>query len=450
MMTISRRLLLLLLPTLAILMLVGGVADYLIAAGMTRNADDRALASSGLALAAYLRTEDGRLVFALPVANGSMVAARFDGALYSIEGPHGELIAGNAPLPTGQVRTNFGDVRFTDGRWQGRQLRIATLMSQTPLGPVVISVAETLERRLRAERVMLLGKLMIDFAELDLTLLVIWVGVYYGLRPLGRLRDQVERISAKQLQRLNESEVPGELRPMVLAFNHLLERLQDAALSQRRFVADAAHQLRTPVAGLMAQLDILLREPAAAPQGSELARINRGIQQLAHTANQLLTLARADPAAAVSEGFQQIELLALVQQLLERNIDRAQKAGLDLGAEVQPAQVDGDAWLLEDLLGNLIDNALKYTPSGGHVTVRCGVDAGSAFLEVEDDGPGIPEAERQRVRERFYRRADSVAPGCGLGLAIVDEIAAAHRARLVIDAAPDGQGARMRVNFASA
>ena len=138
---------------------------------------------------------------------------------------------------------------------------------------------------------------------------------------------------------------------------------------------------------------------------------------------------------------------APVEQLVEHNIDRAVTAGLDLGADAQTAQVTGDAWLLEDLLGNLVDNALKYTPAGGHVTVRCGVEQAQPFLEVEDDGPGIAEQERLRVRERFYRLPGSPGSGCGLGLAIVDEIARAHCATLSIGNGAFGRGTRMQVRF---
>ncbi len=205
--------------------------------------------------------------------------------------------------------------------------------------------------------------------------------------------------------------------------------------------------MRTPVAGLLAQLELLLQAPAAVGVKSELITINRGVQQLSHTANQLLALARAEPVSAVGESFKPVALRPLVEQLVEHNIDRAVTAGLDLGADAQAAQVTGDAWLLEDLLGNLVDNALKYTPAGGHVTVRCGVEQGQPFLEVEDDGPGIAEQERLRVRERFYRLPGSPGSGCGLGLAIVDEIARAHHAFFSIGVPAVGRGTRMRVRF---
>ena len=453
MMTIRQRLLLLLLPALVILMLLGGLADYWIAVATTRNAYDQALASVAVAAAASLRTDDGKLQ--IGAAQRAAVTGRADSdgsTLYSVTGPGGELIAGTAQLPAAlPVSGARGDsVSFRDADFQGLKLRVASLRTRTDAGPVTVTVAETLQRRASTQRVMLLGKLLVDFAELDVTLLLIWIGVYFGLRPLSRLRERVDEQSTATLQRFNEADAPGELRPLILALNHLLELRHDAALSQRRFVADAAHQMRTPVTGLLAQLELLLQAPAAVAVKGELTTINRSVQQLAHPANQLLALARAEPVSAVGESFKPVALRPLVEQLVERNIDRAVSAGLDLGADAQAAQVTGDAWLLEDLLGNLIDNALKYTPRGGHVTVRCGVEQGQPFLEVEDDGPGIAESERLRVRERFYRLPGSPGTGCGLGLAIVDEIARAHHASFSIGLPSQGGGTRMHIRFPAA
>jgi len=458
MMTIRRRLLLLLLPALALLMLLGGLVDYWIALATTQNAYDQALASTAFAAAAYVNFDQGKAAFtpsprtAALLRAGSGVAG--DSLLYAVTGPDGALIAASPGLPAGFALPPPGastspEARplFRDTKVQGVPLRAVSVRVPTPQGAAIVTVAETRERRTRTQRVMLFGKLLVDFAELDITLLLIWIAVYFGLRPLATLRDEAETHSLRELRRFDESTVPGELRPVVVSFNRVLELLHDAAAAQQRFVADAAHQMRTPVAGLLAQLELLLREPRAAAVASELATLQQGIAHLAHSANQLLSLARAEPIAALPEDLQPIELKPLVEQLVERHLDRADKAGIDLGAETAPAQTLGDAWLLEDLLANLIDNALKYTPGGGHVTVRSGLDAGQPYLEVEDDGPGIAESERTRVRERFYRLPGSAGIGCGLGLAIVDEIARVHGASLSIGSGRQARGARLRVSF---
>ncbi len=474
-MTIRRRLLLFLLPALALLMLGGGVVDYKIAVATTQDALDRALASRALVAAAFLAAQEG--------AGGVSIAARASEFLraeaadgdhsYAVTGPSGLVLGGEPALarlqpasPTATVTVTRSATAapaaavapaamrrvapmFADATLAGRRVRVARISIPVSGGSATVTVAETRERRLQTQRVMLFGKLLVDFAELDLTLLLIWFGVYFGLRPLGWLRDQAEAYSLRELQRFDEQRVPGELRPLIVAFNRLLELLHEAARAQRRFVADAAHQMRTPVAGLLAQIELLIGEPRARAVGDELLKLQRAAQSMAHSANQLLALARAEPLSALQAEMKPVALDHLVRELVERHLERADRAGIDLGADTAAACVQADPWLLEDLLGNLIDNALKYTPRDGRVTVRCGLDGAQPFLEVEDDGPGIPEGERQRVRERFYRSPGSPGMGAGLGLAIVEEIARVHAATLGIGAGPRGQGARLRVRFAA-
>jgi len=463
MMTIRRRLLLLLLPALALLMLLGGVVDYWVAAVTTRSAYDRALGSSAIALAAGIRLEHGRVQYT-PLAAGYSVPSQTSDSiarpdLYRITGPDGALIAGMPSLPTAwasgvdstagsaAATATAGGAVFRDVRYHGQSWRVGSIIARTPAGPVSISVAESPARRARTQRVMLVGKLVIDFAELDLMLLLIWVAVYFGLRPLSRIQARAEQQAGRQLQRFDEAKVPGELRSLVVTFNRVAELLQDAASAQRRFVADAAHQMRTPVAGLLAQIELLAQDPRAAAVSTQLATLQRGTQALARSAHQMLALARAEPVSALHREFKPIALDALIRELVERHLNRADQAHIDLGADTNAVSIEADAWLLEDLIGNLIDNALKYTPAGGRVTVRSGLDGGRPYIEVEDDGPGIPEPERQRVRERFYRRPGSPGVGTGLGLAIVDEIARVHDAIFSIGSGPDGRGARMRVRF---
>jgi two-component system sensor histidine kinase TctE len=446
MMTVSRRLLLLLLPGLTILMFGGGVLDYLMTVDATRGAYDHALGTTAVALAAYLHEQDGRLVLLRPGSDAG-ASGRFDNKLYAITGASGALVAGNAALAAATPQSPAAE-SFSDVIWQGQRLRVARVVTATSLGPVSLIVAETTERRSRTERAMLVGKLSVDFVVLDVALLLIWIAVHLGLSPLRRLHDQVESRGAREPQPFEESQVPGEVRPLVRAFNRLLALLHDAAASQRRFVADAAHQLRTPVAGLSAQLELLMQNPAAASVATELSIVQGGIARIAHSANQLLSLARTEPLSIQPEQFHAVALRPILEELVGRNIDRAEQLGLDLGAELQTASVTGDAWMLEDLTGNLLDNALKYTSRGGRVTLRCGLaNNGSPYIEVEDDGPGIPETERHRVRERFYRRPGSAGAGCGLGLAIVDEIARVHGGQLTINAGAGGVGARMHVSF---
>jgi two-component system sensor histidine kinase TctE len=452
--TIRRRLLAMLLPALAILMFLGGLVDYWIAVSTTQKAYDQALASTAFATAAFLNIHDNRIEFTPSPRTAALLRvdgeSALDKALYRVAGPSNEYIAGSEDLPTALGASASARVAFKDAIFRGQALRIVTIRVSTPAGASTISVGEAHALRERTQRVMLFGKLLVDFAEVDITLLLIWFAVYYGLRPLGELRNTVESHPLGELPRFDVQKVPGELRPVLLAFNRVLELLHDAAAAQHRFVADAAHQMRTPVAGLLAQLELLIQDPRGAELKPQFDNLQRGIAQLSHSANQLLALARAEPVSALHQKFQPVALKPIVEDLVERHLDRADRAHIDLGAEALPAEVRGDAWLLEDVLTNLIDNALKYTPQGGRVTVRSGVVDGHAQLEVEDDGPGIPENERQRVKERFYRRPGSPGTGCGLGLAIVEEIARAHQAVFSIGSGSDGRGTRMLVRFRAA
>jgi two-component system, OmpR family, sensor histidine kinase TctE len=194
-------------------------------------------------------------------------------------------------------------------------------------------------------------------------------------------------------------------------------------------------------------LDLLVAEPAAQPIKGRLLTLQEGIRQLAHSANQLLTLARADPTANLAAKNQPVDLNAIVGEVAAKFFDRALQAGIDLGVEATPVTIHADPSLLDDLLGNLVDNALKYTPQGGSVTVSAGRADGKPFLAVEDTGPGIPEPDRQRVRQRFYRLPNSPGHGSGLGLAIVDEIARLYGASVSIAAGANGRGTEVRVQF---
>jgi two-component system sensor histidine kinase TctE len=447
--SIRRRLLIFLLPPLVVLMLAGVYANYRAAMLFVQAAYDRRLADSALALATPIKIAGREIhVDAAPQAQPAEGTDRADPAgpvYYSILAPGGQLLAGNPQLPTtppGSANPTYADVRLGT-----RELRVATYRLPTTGGTVTINVAEASDSRARPGQFILASTWLMDFIQVDVTLLLVWVAVHFGLKPLTAVRRQIEARSARELRPLEVAAVPAEVRPLVDALNLLFEMLSEAAHSQRRFVADTAHQLRTPIAGLLGQLELLMREPAAAPLQSRLSALYDELTRLAHSANQLLALARADPSANLADKFESIDLKSLAERVLEQHFDRSVEGGIDMGAEAEPARVNGNARLLEDLLGNLVDNALNYTPKGGCVTVRSGFHNSSPYLEVEDDGPGIPEPERVRVRVRFYRLPGTPGRGCGLGLAIVEEISQLHRATLTIEAGANSQGTRIRVQF---
>ncbi len=448
--SIRHRLLFFLLPPLTALLVVGVFVDYRAALIFARKTYDQRLTDAVLAVAgqidaAGVEAAAQRLPRRLPTWG----VDRDPDFSYAILGPRGQLIAGNPLLsrPTANAPRAGSNPSFADATLGGKNVRVASYELRTAAGATTVKVAGEDDSRTGPAHFVLGSTWLIGFIQLDITLLLVWIGVHFGLKPLLDVRRDIEARSARELRPLELASVPTEVRPLVEGLNMLFEMLAEAARSQRQFVADTAHQLRTPITGLLGHLDVLMREPAAAALHDRLASLHEGMSGLAHSANQLLALARAEPSANLADPFESVDVKALVERVLERNIDRSVEARLDLGAEAQATQVTGSVRLLEDLLGNLIDNALHYTPAGGHVTVRCGSDDSKPYLEVEDDGPGIPAAERSRVRERFYRMPGSSGHGCGLGLAIVDEIARLHGAELTIEAGAKGRGARMRVSF---
>jgi two-component system sensor histidine kinase TctE len=261
------------------------------------------------------------------------------------------------------------------------------------------------------------------------------------------LRDEIASRSPHDLRPIVESSVPREITPVVVTLNRLFTMLRNSVQSQQQFIANTAHQLRTPITGMQAQLDILIGEPAAQPISARLRTLRESVRQLAHSSNQLLSLARADPATNMTAKNKPVELNAIVSEVAAKFFDRALQSNIDLGVDVQPVCIVADPSLLDDLLSNLVDNALKYTPAGGSITVSAGERNGSPFLAVEDTGPGIAEAERQRVRQRFYRLPNSPGHGSGLGLAIVDEIAQLYGASMTIGSGPGGRGTRVLLVF---
>ncbi len=436
--SISRRLVFWLAMPLTLLALCGALARYWGVVAPQVASTDQHLRVEAATLAARLRVDRGRITVDAPAA-----AFRF-----AVRGTDGRLIAGDPGLPRVAIADEANAV-YSTARVDGGDLRMLTYRAATERGPLVISVALDLGDAGPAARFGFMSGLLWDFLQLDVTLVLVWVGIRLGMRPIRRLRDELAERSPADLRPIAEASVPSELAPLAAALNRLFALLRGSIQSQQQFVANTAHQLRTPIAGMLAQLDLLVDEPAAQPVRARLTTLQQGIRQLSHAANQLLSLARADPAVNVALRREPLDLAALAGDIVARHFDRALQGGLDLGAELAPARIDGDASLIEDLMHNLVDNALRYTPAAGRITVSTGVEGGRPYVAVEDTGPGIPEAERQRVRQRHYRLPDSPGQGSGLGLAIVEEIAKLHDAVLRIDPGTGGRGTRVSVLFAA-
>jgi len=279
-----------------------------------------------------------------------------------------------------------------------------------------------------------------------LAAVIVWYAVGRGLRSLSRLEASVAARSHLDLSPVQDPDAPAEAQPLVSAINALLQRLEGVLNAQNRFIADAAHQLRTPLAGLKAQIALASRQNSLEDVRHSLNQLEIGAEQLTHLVNQLLSLALNETGADRSLKLVPLDLNALAQSITGEWISVAVKKGIDLGFESAgvPVWVDGDALRLTELLKNLLDNALRYTPNNGTVTVRIRPDL---TLEVEDNGPGIPEEEKARVFERFHRLLGHQADGSGLGLAIVKEIAEIHGATVTVQDGINGHGSCFSVMF---
>ena len=446
--SISRRLIFWLAVPLLLMALCGALVHYYnnIAPGLINS--DRRLREAANNIMAHVDVRDERIVLdTLGTGRPPLPAA--DSFQYAVRDAAGRLLAGDSQLPVVALGTDTSQL-FAMSQIDGRSLRTLTTRFDTRAGVTLITVADKRAVGDTAAKYGLFSTLLWDFAQLNVTLVLVWVGIHLGLRPIRKLRNEIAERSPLDLRPIADTSAPREIAPVVVTLNRLFSMLRGAVQSQQQFIANTAHQLRTPITGLQAQLDLLMAEPAARPLHDRLVTLQEGIRQLAHSANQLLSLARADPAANLTTKTQAVELSTIIGEVAARYIDRAIQSNIDLGVDIaQPVSIQADASLLDDLLSNLVDNALKYTPGGGHITVSLSVADGKAILTVNDTGEGIPEAERGRVRQRFYRMPNSPGHGSGLGLAIADEITQLFGGSMTIETGSEGHGTRVMLRFAA-
>jgi two-component system sensor histidine kinase TctE len=330
-------------------------------------------------------------------------------------------------------------------------VRVASRAGSLDGHPFVVEVASTVAKR-RA----LADEIVVDVVLPQLVLILIAavfvrVGVARGLAPLAKLREAVAARSHRDLSAVSVPDVPREVHPLVSAINDLMARLDEVLGLTNRFVADAAHELRTPVAGMKAHVELALREDDPAELRRSLAQLYVGIERMSHIVSQLLALARNEPTAVRRLALAPVDLAKLAFDATMEWVPHAYRRRIDLGYDGarDGVTVAGDATRLAELLNNLVDNAIRYSRDGGRVTVRVAA-APSPRVSVSDDGPTIPVPERERVFERFHRLLGTRADGSGLGLAIVREIATLHGATIVLDDDIDGVGNTFTVTFPAA
>jgi len=443
--SLRRQLLRWLLQAMLLLLAAGALTAYSVALGSAVRAYDRALLDTALALAGQIRSSAGQAVLNLPkAAHEILLTDKYDRVFFRVLTADGHDIAGDPQLPGPPALPPEENRLYYDAQIEGQPVRAAALFIERDGIALTVIAAETLVKRNNLVWEILLGMLLPELGLVAATLTLLWFGIRSGLRPLDELRRQLARRSPSDLRPIAARGLTEEIQPVVDELNHLLLRLDHSLLAQRHFVSDAAHQLRTPIAALQAQVELALRD-AGREQGPQLQRILSAAQRLAHLVQQLLALARAEPQVASTA--QRVDLAAVVRDVAETALPLAIAAGVDLGFELEPAEVKGSALLLQEAIGNLIDNAIRYTPAQGSITIGCHSTERGACLYVEDSGQGIPEASREQVFERFYRLPGSSGEGCGLGLAIVRLIARQHGAEVKIGISAGLGGTAVEMRF---
>jgi two-component system sensor histidine kinase TctE len=372
-----------------------------------------------------------------------------DSVYFQVLGTRGERVAGDRTLPVPEeAPVTDGEVRFRDELLDDRDVRVAYLWVVNAQGrgaqPPLVQVAETLDKRSQLATEIARGVMLSQFAILPLAVILVWFALMRGLRPLDQLQRRIRQRAADDLSPIDDSAVPEEVHPLVGSINDLLARLDRSIGAQKRFLADAAHQLKTPLAGLRMQAELAQRDAEGGDAKAvkrSLHQIARASQQGAHMVNQLLAMARAEDAGEARR-VQRLNLAALAAEVVRDFVPRALAKGLDLGYEGPDANehdaphLVGEALLVRELIRNLVDNAVQYTPGGGTVTVRLLPDhyGQVVVMQVEDNGPGIPESEREKVFQPFYRALGTQVDGSGLGLAIVREIVERHGGSVEVEA----------------
>ena len=443
--SIRRRLLALLLIPTAAIAAMATYSAYRTSLAPFEAAYDQDLLDTALAIASSVEGHGARHMLTLtPDAVTMLRTDSQDSIYYRISGGDGHFIAGDEALPV--PHQGVRNPEFNDAAYRGEKIRMVSYRVTSRIGEAIVTVAETLHKREAARATVLHSSLMVDAAQLATALLVIWLGVRLAFVPLRGLEAQIAARRPGDLEPLTSSRTPLEIRSLIDTLNRMLAMLRDAEQSERVFLENAAHQLRTPLAAMLAQLELLDAERATPHSLNAQGALAAG-RRLARTTQQLLALARSDAASRAAADFEWIALPAVIESCVSSRLSAADGARVELGAQVEPSQVRGVRWLLEEALGNLADNAIAATPPGGSITLQCGMDGGNAWLEVQDTGVGIPREERDQVFERFYRGSNARARGTGLGLAIVAEVAEIHHARLTLMDGPRGSGTRVRMTF---
>jgi two-component system sensor histidine kinase TctE len=442
-----------LLTPLFILWLFSTIAGYVATLTYANKPYDMVLLQRAQAVGAQLGLNGGkeRLTFDLDLPDGTALAMP-DKVFYTVSDQNGKKLAGNANLSR-PISYRGGKITpiFSNSERDGEKTRNVSLVFYNVDTDKLyqLHMSETIHQRQALIQGILANIVIPQLLLILVAVAAVWFALKQGLAPLERLRRDVVNRKRDDLHQLDSSQAPEEVRPLIDAVNNLLERLRLVMQAQQRFVADAAHQLRTPLAGLKTQAELALREDDSERKQHALKLILTSARHGTRLVNQLLVLARNEPGAQSLETFTLLDLNQLAQECTVNWVQTALEKNIDIGFEGggAPVNIKGDTNSLTEMLNNLIDNAVRYTASGGHITVGVTTQKKNIELFVEDNGPGIELQHRERVFERFYRVLGSGQSGSGIGLAIVAEVAKRHGAEISLNSGDNGIGTRFSMQF---
>ena len=452
-------LLVLLLP----LIFISAIAGYYLASQYTNLAYDKSLYRTALALADQVSLEALGAQVNLPqVAKDLLEFDEDDDVYFRILGPRGDLIASHNDLPLPNTYPKADQTQYYYATLSGEKLRVviytlpisSETVASTSQNSVYVMVGETLTKRAEMANEILFSMLIPQLIMIVLVSGLLFFGIKRGLHPLDKLKTDLSERNLNDLSPIDNSKVPAELRPLLNAFNDLLARVSGGISKEQRFIADAAHQLKTPLAGLKTQAELALREKNPDKIVHALGQINQASGNLSHMINQLLILSKAEPDSATYLTFAPVDLCQLAQSVTGDWVAAALQKNIDLGFEStgllagnKTAIVDGNALLLRELMNNLIDNAIRYTLAGGRITVGIRQENKTTIFYVQDNGIGLAAENQALIFERFYRVLGTQQEGCGLGLTIVHEIAGRHSATVSVTSEGEGKGTLFLVRF---
>ncbi len=437
--SISGQLLVWLMICLFIILSISSVISYSRAYHFANLAYDRSIFRVALALADQADVINNKIKIDLPqIAEDLLEYDKDDYISYRISAPNGKLVVGDVDIKPPKKNVISGEHIYYDDTLNGEKVRVVAyalpIINSQLKGDLLIQVAETREKREFMVREIIEEMLIPQLLIMLVTALVILFSVKHSLSPLNRLKNALSDRSQNDLSPLSTDDTPLEIAPLLDEINALMRRLDEGINFQKAFIADASHQLRTPLAALQNQAELALREKVPSSTQHSLENIAASTKHLSHMLHQLLTLARVEPSTKSNYTFEIINLATLAREVTTEWVPKALSKKIDLGFDTttESVMISGNPFMLKEMLANLIDNAISYTPHGGEVTVAIVHKNSHAILQVIDNGIGIAPEKREQVFNRFYRIQDNLGEGCGLGLAIVKEVAHAHGANIYI------------------